>query len=174
MLPRTLSFVIPEATPSDAEKILAHKELITNESNNGIARGRGENRTLEKEQMFLAEMHSSDNSVVLIAILTTGEIIGIAELHGGKLKAARHVGSIGMHIASEWRNTGVGSALLKSIIEWAKLFDIIKRIELEVMTDNQLALHVYEKFGFKTEGRKLDALYKEGRFIDTYLMALAI
>jgi len=120
----------------------------------------------------LAEAHSSDNSVNLIAILPTGEIIGIAEMHGGKLKATRHVGTIGINVSSEWRNSGVGSDLLRSIIEWAKLCDIIKRIELEVMTDNQPALHIYEKFGFKTEGCKHGALYKEGRLIDTYLMGL--
>ncbi len=168
------AYTIREATPDDAEQILIHNELITNEPDNGITRGPGENMNLEEERDYLAASLASDNSVMLIAVLATGEVIGLAGFHGGKRKAVRHTGGVGIAINPDWRNKGVGTALLQHLIEWAKQTQIIKRIELEVMTHNARAIHVYEKLGFKMEGKKLAALYKEGRFIDVYFMGLLL
>ena len=167
-------YIIREATLDDAERILIYNELIINETDNGILRGPGENLTLEEEQTYLAASIASDNSVLLIAVLHTGEVIGISGLQGGSRKATRHTGGVGISINRERRDQGIGTALLQQVIEWAKKSNIIKRIELEVMTHNQRAIHVYEKLGFQMEGKHLAALYKEGRYIDIYLMGLLL
>jgi len=142
-------YIIREATPDDAEQILIHNELIANEAHNGIVRGPGENMTLEEERDFLAKSLASDNSVFLIAMLPSGEVIGVSGLHGGRRKANRHKGGIGIDVSREWRDKGVGTELLRHLIDWAKKSNVITRIELEVMTHNERAIHMYEKFGFK-------------------------
>ena len=167
-------YIIREATPDDAEQILIHNEFIANEPHNGITRGPGENMTLEEERDFLAACLASDNSVFLIAVLPSGEVIGVSGLHGGRRKAVRHNGGIGIDVSREWRNKGVGTDLLQHLIEWAKKTNIITRIELEVMTHNARAIHVYEKLGFKLEGKRLAALYKDGGYIDIYMMGLLL
>ncbi len=168
------SYIIREATPDDAEQILIHNEVIANEPNNGIIRGPGENMTLEEEQAFLAKSLASDNSIMLIAVTPTGEVIGIASLQGGRRKAVQHSGGVGIDVSPEWRDKGLGTELMHRLIDWAKASGIIKRIELTVMTHNERALHVYLKMGFEMEGRMQAALYKEGRFIDIYAMALLL
>ena len=167
-------YTIREATPGDAEQILIHNDLIANEPNNNITRGPGETMTLEEERAFLATSLASDNSVFLIAVLPSGEIIGVSGLYGGRRNAVRHNGGVGIDVSREWRNKGIGTALLKRIIEWAKASNVITRVELEVMTHNERAIHVYEKLGFKLEGKRLAALYKDGGYIDIYVMGLLL
>jgi RimJ/RimL family protein N-acetyltransferase len=167
-------YTIREVTPDDAARILVHNELITNEPHNGITRSPGETMTLEEEQAFLAANQTADNALFLIAITPEDEVIGVAGLHGGRRKAVRHNGGVGISVNREWRDKGVGTALLRHMIEWAKASNVITRIELEVMTHNERAMHVYEKLGFKLEGKRLAAMYKDGGYIDIYVMGLLL
>ncbi len=169
-----VAYTIREATPDDAEQILIHNELIVHEADNGIIRGPGENMTLEEQRAYVAASLASDNSVMLIAVLPSGEVIGLSGFHGGKRRAVRHTGGFGISINHDWRNKGVGTAIIQHLIAWAKQGGIIKRIELEVMTHNTRALHVYEKLGFKIEGKKVASIYKEGRYVDVYMMGMLL
>lgn len=45
------------------------------------------------------------------------------------------------------------------MIEWARGTGIIRRMELEVFTHNERAIHVYEKLGFLVEGTKEQAFF---------------
>jgi RimJ/RimL family protein N-acetyltransferase len=168
------SYIIREATPEDAAAILIHNDILANEPNNGIVRGPGENMSLEEERDYLAASLASDNSIMLIAVTPSGEVIGIAGFHGGRRKATRHAGGVGISVLPEWRDKGLGTTIMKQMIDWAKQTGIIKRVELEVMAHNERAIHVYEKLGFKLEGRKSASLFKDGRYIDVYEMGLLL
>lgn len=167
-------YIIREATPDDAEQILIHNDLISNEPHNGIIRGPGETMPLDDAVAFLGSVLASDNSVFLIAVLPSGQVIGACLLKGGQRKANRHSGGIGIDVNREWRNKGVGTDLMRHVIDWAKKSNIITRIELDVITDNARAIHVYEKLGFKMEGKQLATLYKDGGYLDFYVMGLLL
>jgi len=47
----------------------------------------------------------------------------------------------------------------------------LHRVSLEVFAFNARAIHVYEKVGFRHEGRMRDALWWDGAPHDTLLMA---
>jgi putative acetyltransferase len=47
----------------------------------------------------------------------------------------------------------------------------LKRVELDVHTDNPGAIHLYEKFDFVVEGTKRLYSYGAGRWADAYFMA---
>ncbi|NJC21624.1 RimJ/RimL family protein N-acetyltransferase [Arthrobacter pigmenti] len=53
-------------------------------------------------------------------------------------------------------------------------FDVVgvHRIGLEVYAFNPRAQRVYEKCGFRMEGRRRDALYWDGEWIDAIMMGL--
>lgn len=53
----------------------------------------------------------------------------------------------------EYRNMGVGSALLEYLFSFAKE-NGLSFISLEVRVSNEKAISLYEKFGFKVEGRR--------------------
>ncbi|MBI1277900.1 MAG: GNAT family N-acetyltransferase [Anaerolineaceae bacterium] len=166
------SYIIREATPDDAAAVIFHNDLIANEPRNGIIRGPGESMSLEDEQNYLKNSSVADNSCFLIAITPAGEVIGVCGFQGGKRKAVRHQGGLGISVNIEWRDKGVGTALMRRLIDWAKNTGIITRMELTVMAHNTRAIHVYEKLGFQIEGRQRAALFKDGAYVDVYMMAL--
>ena len=83
----------------------------------------------------------------------------------------RHMGQIGMAVRDDWQSKGVGTALLQSAVDLADRWLQLRRLELEVYTDNAAAIRLYEKFGFTIEGTMVDFAFRDGQFVDTYLMA---
>jgi len=51
---------------------------------------------------------------------------------------------------------------------------VLKRLELEVISTNERAIHVYRKLGFVPEGLHRRKLFKDGQFHDNLSMALFI
>lgn len=105
----------------------------------------------------------------LVAVVE-GKVVGQLGLH---LSSGRrvHVASLGMMVHDDFQGHGVGSALMQAAIELAENWLNISRIELEVYTDNTIAQGLYQKFGFQIEGILRDQAYRDGRFVDAYLMA---
>jgi RimJ/RimL family protein N-acetyltransferase len=58
------------------------------------------------------------------------------------------------------------------MMDWVQANPRLRRVELEVFTHNLTAIHLYLKHGFEIEGRKRCAYFKDGRYVDAYLMAL--
>ena len=99
-----------------------------------------------------------------------GKVIGNAGL---RRKAGRqlHVASLGIGIHDDFTGKGVGSALLTALIDAADNWHDIRRIELDVFTDNLAAIHLYEKFGFEHEGTMRKNAFRNGGYVDAHLMA---
>ena len=71
------------------------------------------------------------------------------------VEASRHgFGEIGMAVTRPWRGRGVGSALVKTAIEWAREQGLHK-LSLSVFPHNTAAIALYRKFGFVDEGRRI-------------------
>jgi putative acetyltransferase len=79
-------------------------------------------------------------------------VIGHLDVTREEGSVTRHVASIGMAVAPDWRGRGVGSALLAEAIRWARQVGVEKLV-LSVYPDNEAALGLYRKFGFVEEGR---------------------
>ncbi len=76
-----------------------------------------------------------------------------------------------MSVHSDYWNRGVGSALMSAVVDLADNWLNLKRIELEVYTDNAAAIHLYEKFGFVIEGTKRKYAFRDGEYVDAHVMA---
>lgn len=70
------------------------------------------------------------------------------------------------------RGQGFGTAALRLVLAHAFGPLELHRVSLEVYAFNVRAIHVYEKVGFRHEGRMRDALWWEGTAYDTLLMAV--
>jgi L-phenylalanine/L-methionine N-acetyltransferase len=82
-----------------------------------------------------------------------------------------HVGGICLFVHDRFQRKGFGGALLWSLIASAERFYLLRRLELIVVCDNLNALRLYQKFGFRLEGRHVGALWYGGQFHDTYTMS---
>jgi putative acetyltransferase len=100
------------------------------------------------------------------------EVIGQIGLHTSPNRPRRrHVGQLGMAVRDDWQGKGVGTALMQAAIDLADKWLNLSRLELEVYTDNEPAIKLYRKFGFTVEGTAIDFAFRDGQFVDVYLMA---
>jgi len=83
----------------------------------------------------------------------------------------RHMGQLGMAVRDDWQAQGVGTALMQAAVDLADNWLNLRRLQLDVFTDNAPAIRLYEKFGFAVEGTLVDFAFREGQFVDVYLMA---
>jgi putative acetyltransferase len=83
----------------------------------------------------------------------------------------KHVAQLGMMVRDDWQGKGVGTALMRAAVDFADKWLNLTRIELEVYTDNEPALRLYEKFGFEIEGTLRQHAFRNGEYVDSYFMA---
>jgi putative acetyltransferase len=106
-----------------------------------------------------------------IMTATGAKVIGIGGLHVARKARARHSASISLIVHTDYQAKGIGRKILEKLLELADKWLLLKRVELEVSTDNIFAIHLYESFGFVTEGHKKYTYTKDGEFGDTLVMA---
>lgn len=80
---------------------------------------------------------------------------------------------IGIAIGSRafW-DRGFGSDALRTLLGHAFTTLNMNRVGLGVFESNKRAIHVYQRLGFKEEGRLRQAHFDEGRYEDVILMSL--
>lgn len=79
---------------------------------------------------------------------------------------------VGCDVAVNARGKGCGQLIMRMIKEYCFNYLNMHRLWLAVMEYNTKARHVYEKAGFKTEGRYRKAIYRNGKYHDYILMSL--
>ena len=83
-----------------------------------------------------------------------------------------HRGVLGICVKKEFRGKGIGEALMKGILEKCRgKFEVV---ELTVLSGNQKAIKLYEKFGFQKYGVQLGAVKRAEKYFDEYLMDLKL
>jgi putative acetyltransferase len=106
----------------------------------------------------------------LVAVVD-GRVVGMFGLDAFTRPRRQHAGAIGMSVHEEWQGKGVGSALMRAGIDLADNWLNLTRLELEVYTDNEPAVRLYERFGFEREGLLRQHAYRDGRYVDALVMA---
>ena len=100
-----------------------------------------------------------------------GQVLGSSGLHPEAAVRRRHVAHFGISVARAHWGTGVGSALLEAICQFADQWAQVLRIELTVFADNAPAIALYRKSGFVVEGRHAAYALRDGRYEDVLAMA---
>jgi len=165
---------IRQANPSDAEQIISFIQRSIGEPNSNIVLSPNEFTITVAEEEILLDQHKLSKTSIYLVAEVEKTIVGILSCTGNKRKVFQHVTELGMIVDQEWRNNMIGTKLLAHAIEWAKRTGILKRIELYVFERNKVAIHLYEKFGFKLEGRRKKAVFRGGEYIDDFMMALLL
>ena len=165
--------IITLATVSDAKELLKYINLISTESD-FLTFGAGEfSMTLEEEERFIEDCANQKNALILVA-KARNKIIGNLNFSAGKRPRIAHQGEFGISIAKAYWGMGIASSLLEYLIDWAYNTEIIKKINLKVRSDNQSAIQLYKKFGFKEEGLITRDYLIKNKFYDSIAMGLAI
>jgi len=81
--------------------------------------------------------------------------------------------NVGLFIGeADKRNNGYGSEALRLILEYGFNTLNLHNIMLRVNEDNTAALTCFKKLGFKEFGRRKEAKFKDGRYIDVVYMEI--
>ena len=112
---------------------------------------------------------AAPGDLFLVAVLEE-QIVGSAGLN--RLSGRRaHVAKVGMGVHDDFRQRGIGTALLAAVVEVADRWLGLKRLQLTVYADNEPAIRLYRKFGFEKEGRLRAFAFRDGVYVDALAMA---
>lgn len=161
------------AKKSDAKEIVEYINKISGESN-FLTFGEGEfNKTIEEEEHFIDNILKQENALFIIGEVE-GKIVGTLNFGGGTRPRTVHTGEFGVSVLKEYWGQGIGTELIKYLIDWCKKSGIIRKVNLRVRSDNNSAIHVYKKFGFNEEGIITRDFLINDKFYDSIFMGLII
>jgi len=101
-----------------------------------------------------------------------GEVVGGAGLHTViSAVRRRHAMALSISVAKAVQGRGVGTELMRALLDYADRWAGILRIELTVWADNERAIRLYRRFGFEVEGRLRAYGLRDGRYDDVLAMA---
>lgn len=164
---------IRQANSDDAEKLLNCIKTYVPQSDYIPKLEQEIKLTIEQANEWINSFLTNENSVLLIAEYEN-EIIGNIDLTGSRRKIMEHTAVIGMGMLKEWRNSGLGTALLKLAIEWAKENPILELLWLQVYTDNKLGLGLYRKMGFEENGIMKNFFKQDEKYFDNLTMTMNV
>lgn len=165
------TILIREAKTSDAENLLNCIKAYIPQSEYIPKLEQEIKLTIEQEAKWISSFLTNDNSLLLIAEFEN-QIIGNIDLTGNQRKIMKHTAVIGMGMLKEWRNSGLGTALLTEAIKWAKRNPVLELIWLQVYTENVLGLNLYRKMGFENNGIIKKFFKHDDKYFDNLTMTL--
>ncbi|MDQ6684933.1 MAG: GNAT family N-acetyltransferase [Pseudomonadota bacterium] len=120
----------------------------------------------------LRELLTPGKVDVMLVAERGGELVGSCGLHpAGSQQRRRHAMMLGISVAREAQRSGVGTAMMQALCDYADHWMGALRLELTVFADNVAAIALYRKFGFVTEGRLRGYAMRAGRYEDALTMA---
>jgi putative acetyltransferase len=98
-----------------------------------------------------------------------GRVVAFAVLARGKGQRA-HAADLGIGVHNDFQGQGIGKRLMAALVDLADNWLSLKRLELTVDTDNEPALRLYKAFDFVIEGTSRAFIFRNGRYIDAFVM----
>jgi RimJ/RimL family protein N-acetyltransferase len=166
--------VVRTAVPDDAQALLEYAHVIFVEDLFNVTTLDEFKKTVEQESEWL-QVHYDDPAHIALAAEVNGSLVGFLGFENGSRKRLSHQGTLHMGVLPEFREKGVGTALVQSLIDWAKQNPIVEKLCLMVFATNQPAIRLYKKMGFLEEGRRLRHVkITDEKYVDTILMARSV
>jgi RimJ/RimL family protein N-acetyltransferase len=166
--------IIRTAGPDDAKSVLDLAHVILTEDLYNI-RTLGEFRmTVEAEREWIQSHLDNPGQIILVAE-SAGSIVGLLGFENSSRTRLAHRGTLHMSVLPEHRRKGVGTALLQSLIKWARENPVVEKLKLSLFATNHPAIRLYKKMGFLEEGRRIKEIkLAEGQYVDEVLMYLFV
>jgi RimJ/RimL family protein N-acetyltransferase len=128
--------------------------------------------TVAEEEAYLARLADSATDLALgIALRATDRLIGATGLH--QIDGRNRHASFGITIGNKsYWGKGHGGEATRLVVGHAFETLNLNRVWLHVYEYNARARHVYDKLGFRVEGRLRQDTFRDGRYWDTLVMGL--
>lgn len=130
--------------------------------------------TAEEEAEFIRRISISDDEVLLGAFESL-ELVGTCRI--GRISTSsklKHRGEISISIINDFQGIGLGTFLINEVLAYASKMGI-SQVELNVASENDRAIRLYDKLGFVKVGEIPNGLrFRDGRSMGFCLMVLSL
>jgi RimJ/RimL family protein N-acetyltransferase len=113
------------------------------------------------------------DEVIYVVAEVDGKVVANSELSRRQSGYDKHVGSIGIAIRDGFRDIGIGTEMIKALVEQGRAAGL-KVLTLSVFENNERAIHVYEKVGFKKTGLIPKKFFKKSKYVDEVIMTMLL
>ena len=166
-----MNYKIIMPNKNDAEEMFVYLHQVGSETDFLLFGEEGIPMSLEAERDFLENINKSEYSRMLI-IKDGKKIIANGFIRSNPRLRIKHKAEIAISVLKPYWGMGVGSLLLKALIDYAKSTGFIETIYLDVVSENKRAIRLYEKFGFKSYGINKNAAKVNQKYYDWLMMRL--
>ena len=170
---QVLDLFLKEAEASDAECLLDFFKAVATESDFMTLAPEGLGMTKQELEIFAETQAQTDNQLCLLLYLGE-DLVGVLNIAADQNRALRHIGDVFIVVRKAYWNKGLGRILLEEGIAWAEGTNLLRKLDLSVQVRNERAIHLYQTLGFEIEGLRKRGVYKEGEYLDVYLMGKLI
>lgn len=125
----------------------------------------------EMERAWIESMSRRPDQKAFMICTTDGAPIGTLDL--SMINWKHFSAQVGISIFEpSCRGKGLGTEAMRLVLGYAFHTLKLNRVQLYVFKENLYAIRSYEKCGFVTEGLVRECYYKQGKFVDAYLMSI--
>lgn len=157
-------------TLDDAAILMEYINLISQERT--YITYQGEHVTLEEETAYVKKLLDSfaNHTGVYLLALAGDKLIGSAGIDMG-VRTEKHIGLFGISLHKDYREQGIGTVLMDTVIEEAlATIPQLEILTLSVFGHNGRACHLYEKLGFTRYGLLPNGVKLEDGYADHVYM----
>lgn len=167
-----MDIVFRRAEGRDAEALIEYINTVGGETDFLSYGADTFKMTAEREARFIEKFNQNKRDIMLVAY-DGDKLIANASLEANRVQRYSHRSELSITVLREYWGRGVGSKLMKMMIDFAKTTGI-EIIYLEARADNERAIALYQKFGFR-EICNFEKYFKiNGNYFDGKIMTLCI
>lgn len=137
---------------ADAPALCAFKRQVFAETEFLLQGAEDFDDQVELERELIGRFHHQQNSVLVLAVVPDGRVVGLCSIVGGHLWRTRHVGTMSVGVLRAWWRRGLGRRMMLRTIRWAEENPLLEKLTLQVHATNTAARAMYFSFGFRPEG----------------------
>ena len=158
------------AEERDAEMLLEYLKVTSSETPYMIRELEEVRTSLEEEVEFIRKNRENPRALHLLAF-ADGKFAGSCSFAGSSVRnRMQHRCTVGISLYRESWGMGIGTALMKEILLYAREAGF-EQAELDVVSTNTPAVALYKKMGFETTGTIPHAFkYQDGTYADFLFM----
>lgn len=158
------------AEVQDAEALINYLKVTNAETPYLICEPEEITLSLEQEKAIITRKQEDERELLLLAFENGKHIGNVSLMSVGTSVRYKHRCNLAIALYKEYCGRGIGRLMLETIFDVARKTGYTQA-ELEVVTENVGALHLYESLGFVKYGQLPNSMrYKDGRTVDSFLM----
>lgn len=167
------NIIYRKAQEEDAEKIVEFFNMVGGETNY-MSFEKDEYALNVKEQADLIRSFEGDKTNTMLLAMDGEEIAGLSTITSSHKIKSRHIAELGIVVAKKYNDQGIGTSLIRQVMDWVRGNGITTKMRLDVRADNLKAVQIYLKLGFVVEGYIKHSTLLNGVYYDDYVMGMLL